>query len=81
MTDRATVKKHAYLFDTMAQKLGHDMQQHALDGDIGMDELADAVIRCTGCSHPEDCAQRLAAAKQLTQTPNYCRNQHLFKDL
>jgi hypothetical protein len=81
MIDRETLKKHAAMFDTMSQKLGHDMQQRALDGDIPFDEIADGVLRCAQCSSPEDCASRMAKTTQLDAPFSYCQNTELFKDL
>ncbi|GAA6208239.1 hypothetical protein NBRC116601_15320 [Cognatishimia sp. WU-CL00825] len=81
MPERATIKKHTYLFDTMAEKLGHDMQKHVQDHDISMSEVADAVLRCANCSNPDNCANNLAAQKSLQNPPSYCQNIPLFQEL
>ncbi|MDO6726056.1 DUF6455 family protein [Cognatishimia sp. 1_MG-2023] len=81
MPDRETLQKHVYLFDTMSEKLGHDMQQHTLDGDVSIDALTNAVVRCSQCGHADDCAAKLNAARNLSQPPAYCQNKALFKTL
>ena len=81
MPDRKTAKKHAFLFDEMAKQLGHDMQQHAIDGDISIDALTDAVVRCTRCGAAQDCAKRLSARQINGTAPDYCENKDLFKTL
>lgn len=81
MPDRKTAKKHAFLFDEMAKQLGHDMQQHAIDGDISIDELTDALVRCSRCGEAGDCAKRLSAGQINGETPSYCENKDLFKTL
>ncbi|MGH1466350.1 MAG: DUF6455 family protein [Cognatishimia sp.] len=81
MPERAMIKKHTYLFDTMAEKLGHDMQEHVENHDLSMTEVADAVLRCTKCRASETCANRLAAEDALQNPPGYCQNIPLFLDL
>ncbi len=82
MIGRETLKKHARLVDLMASKLGIDLEERALRGDINFDEISDAVLACTGCSHPCTCERWLAAMPvPQNDTPEYCRNRPLFKGL
>lgn len=77
-----TLKRHADLMDRMATTLGIDLEEKALRGDLPFDEIADAVIRCTGCTGAGDCEGWLDGhADGAEQTPGYCRNADLFKTL
>ncbi|WP_170383569.1 DUF6455 family protein [Ruegeria atlantica] len=81
MANREMLKHHAGLVDRMASKLGVDLQQSAIDGDILIDELSDAVLRCTDCPNPNHCQSFLSQSAQTHQTPEYCRNQDLLGKL
>jgi len=82
MQDRDRLKRHAALVDQMAETLGIDLEEAALQGALAMDEIADAVLRCTGCSDPMYCAGWLAAhGGGAKQTPGYCRNKDLLARL
>ena len=79
MQDAATLKKHAALFDEMGSALGLDLQQQAIDGGLPRDEISEAVLRCTKCAHPGQCASLLARPDgQLATPPDYCRNRDLL---
>jgi len=80
--DTATLKKHAALFDEMGTALGLDLQQQAIDGGLPRDEISEAVLRCTKCAHPEQCASLLAVSSpQPVGPPDYCRNRDLLNYL
>ena len=81
MPDRETLKRHAGLLDQMAQRVGVDLEEAALRGDLRLDQIADAVLRCTRCANPDHCQMLLAQAKSDTDTPEYCRNKRLFGKL
>ncbi|GHH01636.1 DUF6455 family protein [Pseudodonghicola xiamenensis] len=82
MQDRDSLKRHAALVDRMAETLGIDLQEAALEGSVAMDEIADAVLRCTGCSDPSHCAGWLDGhGHGAAQTPGYCRNRDLMARL
>ncbi|MES0824486.1 DUF6455 family protein [Ruegeria sp. SCP11] len=81
MTSRETLKHHAGLVDRMATKLGVDLQQSAIDGDVLFDELTDAVLRCTDCPNPKHCQNFLVQSAQVDRAPEYCRNQELLGKL
>ncbi|CUJ85072.1 hypothetical protein RUE5091_00294 [Ruegeria denitrificans] len=81
MPDREVLKHHAGLVDRMATKLGVDLQQSAIDGDVSIDQLSDAVLRCTGCANPSHCQNFLRQPAQARQTPEYCRNRDLLRKL
>jgi hypothetical protein len=75
MTDTTTIRRHATLVDRMAQKLGLDLEQKVLEGQLDPDSLCDAVLDCTGCSDPDGCTVWLdTPASQTDAAPSMCRN-------
>lgn len=81
MQDRDTLKRHAALVDRMAAALGIDLEEAALTGRVALDEISDAVLRCTGCSNPGHCEGWLAATVEAETPPGYCRNTDLMARL
>ena len=81
MAKRELLKHHAGLVDRMATKLGIDLQQSAIDGDVSIDDLSDAVLKCTGCPNPNHCQSFLGQPAKVDNTPEYCRNQELLGKL
>ncbi|WP_281994965.1 DUF6455 family protein [Ruegeria faecimaris] len=81
MPDRETLRHHAGLFDRMAGKLGVDLQESAIAGHISVDQITDAVLRCTDCPNPGHCQSFLNQPVLAAQTPEYCRNQDLLSKL
>ena len=69
MIETARLKHHVTLLDRTA-------------GGMSMDELSDAVLRCTECSNPGHCAGWLAERSEpAANTPGYCRNRDLLHRL
>ena len=81
MIDVETLKRHAGLVDRMATATGLDLEESALRGDLSIDEITDAVLKCTGCSDPAHCAGLLLDAPTLAVPPGYCRNRDLLARL
>ncbi|WP_109466610.1 DUF6455 family protein [Albibacillus kandeliae] len=83
MIEQAKLRRHADLLDRMATTVGVDLEEAVLvAGTMRMDELADAVLRCTDCSDPGHCAGWLALhGTPAEQTPSYCRNRDLLMRL
>jgi len=81
MPNRDVLKHHAGLVDRMATKLGVDLQQATIDGDVLIDELTDAVLRCTDCPNPNHCQSFLTQPVPADRTPEYCRNRDLLSKL
>lgn len=83
MQDRETLRRHAALLDRMAAALDVDLEEAALSGRISVDEISDAVLRCTGCSDPGHCRSWLSAqgAGGAVSAPGYCRNRDLMARL
>ncbi len=81
MSHRETLRRHAGLVDKMATALGVDLQEAAIDGALRVDEISDAVLRCTECPNPGHCEAFLTANPAAPRTPEYCRNQELLSRL
>ena len=80
MTANLTNKRHADLFDRMASALGIDLEEKIMQGQLQIDTLGDAVLRCTGCSDPQGCERWLAVQEDVAaEGPEMCRNTDLFK--
>ncbi|MDX2482424.1 MAG: DUF6455 family protein [Pseudodonghicola sp.] len=79
MQDRETLRCHAALVDRMASALGIDLEDAALAGRLAFDEISDAVLRCTGCSDPAQCASW--TVRPVETTPGYCSNRDLMMRL
>lgn len=85
-TSQAVLQKHAALFDDMGSALGLDLQEEVIAGRLPFDALGEAVLRCSGCAHPDRCASllkalELPAAERLRNPPSYCRNRDLLGPL
>ncbi len=81
MSDPKTLRHHAELVDRMAGTLGIDLQESAIGGQVSVDEISDAVLRCSDCPNPGHCARFLSENQHSPITPEYCRNQELFERL
>ena len=82
MQNRSVLKRHAQLVDRMASALGIDLEEAGMRGDLSPSELSDAVLRCTGCSDPDQCERWLDEHEQgADETPGGCRNSDLFRQL
>lgn len=82
MHDLDKLKRHAALFDEMAQLQGVDLEQAMLDGQLSIPDLDDAVLRCANCKEPRACAVWQAQQSvPVIQPPAYCQNQELFTEL
>lgn len=82
MTDRPKLRQHTALLHRMAAALGVDLEDAALNRDVDMSQIADAVLRCTECSNPAHCSLWLDDHPDgAADTPGYCRNRALIRDL
>ena len=80
MASNATNKRHADLVDRMASALGIDLEEKIMQGQLQIDTLGDAVLRCTGCADPEACERWLAEQEGVAaKGPEMCRNSDLFE--
>ena len=79
MSSQEMLKRHADLVDRMAETLGLDLEEAMMRGQMQMDSLGDAVLRCTGCTQPETCESWLQAQNgEVDGAPSYCRNSEMF---
>ena len=79
LQDTVILKRHAALFDDMGTAMGLDLQKQAIGGELPIEEISEAVLRCTKCAHPGKCARLLAITEQhATTPPDYCRNRDLL---
>ena len=75
MPQTQKIKRHAALFDGAASRIGVDLQEAAIRGALRFEEISEAVVRCTGCPKPDDCAVWLAQeGGPADGLPAYCRN-------
>lgn len=77
------IKRHAALVDRMATRLGIDLEERAMRGDITTSQIEDAVLSCTNCTNPDGCQtwQAAHAGATVNAPPSYCRNTPLFAEL
>lgn len=80
---QSILKRHAALLDRMATTLGVDLEEATLRGELPMDDLAEAVLRCTGCTNADGCDHWLDdhANGGAEHAPEYCRNAHQLEGL
>jgi len=77
-----TLRRHAALFDRMSTHVGIDLEEEVMRGHLEPSEVTDGVLRCTGCTRPDDCESWLASGTHKGEPePNYCRNHELLKRL
>jgi hypothetical protein len=86
MQNRSILDKHARLVSRMAEALGIDLDEAAMRGVLPQSELTDAVLRCTGCTNPDQCARWLdestgESTGDADDSPAFCRNSDLFRTL
>lgn len=81
MYDSKTIRRHANLFVTMAESQGVDLEEAVMRAEIQPDDVAEGVLRCTGCTNPDACEAALAMRKRLDNPPEYCRNSELLNAL
>ncbi len=78
MTPKETLKRHANLLDRMADQVGVDLQEAAISGAVSLDQLSDAVLRCSECPDPVCCARGLAGEEFGGKPPEFCRNREML---
>ena len=79
MRDSTTLRRHADLVDRMATALGLDLEQKVMEGKVLSETIGDAVLRCAGCTGPENCEHWLAVQHGTADAPpGMCRNTDLF---
>lgn len=82
MSNAKNYDRHTKLVDRMAATQGVDIDEVVQRGDLPNADLRDAVYTCVGCSDVNPCEHWLDGhGKGAADTPSYCRNADLFKEL
>lgn len=81
MPTRESLRLHAGLVDDMARMLDIDLEEAAIGGKVSVDQISEAVLRCTDCPNPDHCQDLLKKMATAGRTPEYCRNQELLHKL
>lgn len=72
-------EEHRALVNGMADKLGLDLDELELRGELAPEFREELVDRCIGCSDMPGCKNWLAEfATPQPQAPEYCRNWQTF---
>lgn len=71
---KKTTDAHRRLMDAMADRLGADLDEAELRGEITPEARGDMVLSCTNCTSPEACGEWLASHDSAEDAPEYCRN-------
>lgn len=74
MLGKKTIDAHSRLMDGMADRLGADLDEAELRGEITPEAREDMVLSCTNCTSPEACREWLASHDSADDAPGYCRN-------
>lgn len=81
MQNQSTLRKHASLVDRMSDRLGVDLEEEVLRGNVTPGLIPDLVLRCTNCTNPEACQRLLKSVSRLETAPSYCMNRESFDAL
>lgn len=81
MPGHKTLETHNRLMGQMADRLGVDLEESELRGDLPPGSRDDMVLSCTNCTSPEECRTWLNTHDTAETPPTYCRNGDLLKDL
>lgn len=81
MTKHVNLKRHIYLFDMMAEKLGRDLEIAVIDGKITPEDIVEASFRCSDCAKASTCETALPLASEMSKPFEFCRNTSLFEQL
>jgi hypothetical protein len=77
-----TMSRHNDLVRRMGEAVGADPARALADGTLTPQGLRSAVLRCTGCSHTEECQHFLADHPSgAGAAPDYCLNAALLSAL
>lgn len=81
MPGKRTLDRHEDLMSHMAAKVGVDLDEAELRGDLLPELRDDMVLSCTSCADPTSCAKWLEQAADGSAPPAYCRNRDILLDL
>ncbi|MEM8631336.1 MAG: DUF6455 family protein [Pseudomonadota bacterium] len=73
---------HERLSSAMVETLGLDLDKAAMRGDLGPEDQARIVRRCSACADADGCQAWLEGhGDGASEPPAYCRNTALFEAL
>jgi hypothetical protein len=81
MPGKGTLERHGDLMAHMATKVGADLDEAELRGELAPELRQDMLLSCTACSNPTACAKWLDEAAEGSAPPAYCRNRDILLDL
>lgn len=81
MPGQKTIEEHSRLMGRMADRLGVDLDEAELRGDLLPAERDNMVLSCTNCTSPEECRTWLDQHGASDDAPEYCRNGSELKAL
>ena len=73
------IDHHEALMRRMADRNGADLDLALQTAIVSPGELRAAVLSCTGCTQPEDCARRVDHGED--GLPDYCRNADMIRSI
>jgi len=74
MPSKTQIDEHRKLMDQMADRLGRDLDEAELRGDLAPGARDAMILSCTNCASPEECRKWLATHDSADEAPEYCRN-------
>lgn len=75
-------ERHFWLTQGMARTVGVNLTEAIAAGRISRAELAQMVVRCSGCEFPERCVRWMAEGTHLdADPPAYCLNHEVIASL
>lgn len=81
MPGKKQIDEHRKLMDQMADRLGSDMDEAELRGDLAPGDRDAMILSCTNCASPEECRKWLAAHDSADEPPEFCRNGGVLKEI
>ena len=81
MEETSRHAKHTRLVLKMADRQGIDLAELVMRSEFSLDNMEEAVEKCIGCTHPNECACLLESQEDAFSLPDYCRNEDMFNML
>lgn len=81
MQTLGNARDHFWRVIKMAKANRVNLSDALEDGQINVEEYADMITGCRGCTQVGACDKLLAAQPALTEAPDYCVNRKTFAQL
>lgn len=75
------IDHHATVMGRMAETLGVDFAESVATSPSTVRDYRQAVLRCTACTHEEDCMRWMQENPRAAAAPDYCRNKDILERL